>query len=94
MGYIEDHHDDEMHEAYLKSQSKNKSLKIIELEDRTVLKDGRKIYAEISLNPNKDYNWVVYFRGGVALSGYQTKELAISRANRMFNEWNNTILSL
>lgn len=66
-------------------------LKIIEADDKTILKNGRKKYAEIVFNPNKDYKWVIFFHDGVALSGFETKELAIERANKMFEGWNRFI---
>jgi hypothetical protein len=71
-----------------------RTLKIIEINDSVILKDGRKKYAQISFNKNPEYNWIIYFRGGLALSGYKTKELAIERANRMFNDFHNMINSI
>lgn len=68
-------------------------LKIIEVDNTTILKNGRKKYAEICFNTNPDYKWVIYFKGGMALSGFNTKELAIERTNKMFEDWQKLIIS-
>jgi ABC-type molybdenum transport system ATPase subunit/photorepair protein PhrA len=68
------------------------TLKVIEINGHIVLKNGRKKYAQISLNSNPDYKWVIYFQGGMALSGYKTKELAIARAMKMFEDWKNVMV--
>ena len=51
--------------------------------DKTVLKIGRKIYATITENKNPDYKFMIWFQGGVALSGYETEQRAIERAEKM-----------
>jgi len=66
-------------------------LKAIEKNGKTVLKAGRRTVAEVIYNTNPDYKYCLYFKGGICLSGYETKEAAIERAERMQIEWNNTI---
>lgn len=56
---------------------------ILKKEGETILKTGRKIYATVSKNPNPEYNWTVYFRTGISLSGYKTEDDAIKRAEKM-----------
>ena len=72
----------------------NNELRVIEKDGETILKDGRKTYATICYNQNPDYKWVLYTKGGLALSGYETKEEAISRAQKMFNDWRGVVSSL
>ena len=63
-------------------------LKIIKQEDQTILKNGRKVYATVSYNKNPDYKWILWLKTGIALSGYNTEEEAIERANKMLKDWN------
>lgn len=65
------------------SVNESDTLKQIKKGDSIILKRGNKIYATISQNPNKEYNWTVYFQKGPALSGYKTKKDAIARAQKM-----------
>jgi len=51
--------------------------------DKTVLKIGRKIYATITENKNPEYKFMIWFQGGVVLSGYATEQKAIERAEKM-----------
>jgi len=67
------------------------NLKVIETEINTILKDGRKTYATISFNENPDYNWILWMKGGWALSGFKTKQDAINRANELNSGWKETI---
>lgn len=62
--------------------------------DTVILKRGRKIYATISQNTNPEYNWMVWFKTGMALSGYSSKEAAIIRAKKMNNDVDNILSSL
>ena len=79
-------------DKYIGSESVNEeSLKQIKKGDSIILKRGNKIYATISQNPNKEFNWMVYFKTGGALSGYKTKEDAIKRAQKMADSWSNTL---
>ena len=64
-----------------------KNLTVIKQEDQTVLKNGRKIYATVSYNKNPDFQWVLWLKTGIALSGYSTEEKAIERANKMLLDW-------
>ncbi len=63
------------------------ALKIIKQKDQTMLKNGRKIYATVSYNENPDYKWILWLKTGIALSGYNTEEEAIERANKMLFDW-------
>lgn len=69
-------------------------FKAIEKDGKTVLKIGRRSVAEVIYNTNPDYKYCLYFNNGICLSGYETKEAAIERAERMQTEWNNTISQL
>jgi hypothetical protein len=69
-------------------------LTILKTESCTILKNGRKTYAKIYLNPNPDYMYTVYFQNGPALSGYKTEQDAIDRANKMFESWKETISNI
>jgi len=71
--------------AEYKGESVNEedTLRQVKKGNSIILKRGNKIYATISQNPNKEYNWTVYFQKGPALSGYKTKEDAIARAQKM-----------
>lgn len=63
-------------------------------ENQTILKNGRKIYGSVSFNQNPDYKWVLYLKGSIALSGFNTEREAIDKANKMFAEWKNVIHSI
>jgi len=65
------------------SVNEGDTLRQVKKGNSIILKRGNKIYATISQNPNKEYNWTVYFQKGPALSGYKTKEDAIARAQKM-----------
>jgi hypothetical protein len=65
------------------SVNEEDTLNQVKKGNSIILKRGNKIYATISQNPNKEYNWTVYFQKGPALSGYKTKEDAIARAQKM-----------
>jgi hypothetical protein len=69
-------------------------LTIIEKENETVIKRGRKTFATISYNKNPDYKWVIYFKTNIALSGYETKEKAIERAEKMNESFNEVLTNL
>ncbi len=69
------------------------TLQITRKEGQTILKNGRKTYATISYNNNPDYKWTIYFKSSLALSGYDSEEKAIERAEKMFNDTNNIIQS-
>jgi len=71
-----------------------KELTIHESNEKITLKNGRKTYAEITLNNNPEYKWVIWFSRGGALSGYETKELAISRAQEMFDSVNKITIAI
>lgn len=67
------------------------NLTVIKQENKTILKDGRKIYATISYNKNLDYKWVLYLKNSIALSGYDNEQKAIDRANEMHNDFKNVL---
>lgn len=67
------------------------NLTVIKQENKTILKDGRKIYATISYNKNLDYKWVLYLKNSIALSGYDSEQKAIDRANEMHNDFKNVL---
>jgi len=66
-------------------------LKVIKTDEQTILKNGRKIYATVSYNKNPDYKWILWLKTGIALSGYNTEEEAIERAEKMLSYWQETI---
>jgi hypothetical protein len=66
-------------------------LKVIKTDEQTILKNGRKIYATVSYNKNPDYKWILWLKTGIALSGYNTEEEAIERAEKMLSDWQETI---
>ena len=72
-------------ESISKNESVNEAdtLRQVKKGNSIILKRGNKIYATISQNPNKEFNWTVYFQKGPALSGYKTKKDAIARAQKM-----------
>ena len=70
------------------------TLKITEQENKTTLKRNRKIFATVSLNKNPEFNWMLWLKGGVALSGFKSKEDAIERANEMNSSWNMQLKNL
>lgn len=69
------------------------TLKVTEQDNKTLLKDGRKTFATVSLNKNPEFNWMLWLKG-FALSGFKTKEDAINRANEMNNSWKEQIANL
>jgi hypothetical protein len=70
------------------------NLTVIKQNDKTILKNGRKVYATVSYNKNPDYKWILWLKNGIALSGYDTEQNAINRANEMHNDWQNAISNL
>ena len=70
------------------------SLTVLRKSDKTILKDGRKIYATITYNTNTDYKFILWLRGGVALSGFESDTDAIKRAIRMHSDWQETISNI
>ena len=70
------------------------TLKVITEDNKTTLKNGRKVYATISYNKNPDYKFVLYLKSGIALSGYETEQQAIDRANKMHNDWQNKLTTV
>jgi len=66
-------------------------LTITKQPDKTILKRGKKVYAEITYNENPDYKFVLWFKGGMALSGFETEQAAIDRANEMNQAWEDAI---
>jgi len=73
------------------SVNEGDTLKQVKKGNSIILKKGNKIYATISQNPNKEFNWTVYFKKGGALSGYKTKEDAIARAQKMSDSFKSVI---
>lgn len=69
-------------------------LTIIKKDAEIILKNGKHKYATITFNPNPDYKWVLWMKGGFALSGYESEQKAIDRANELNNGWNDTVKSL
>lgn len=69
-------------------------LTIIKKDAETILKNGKRKYATITFNSNPDYKWVLWMKGGFALSGYESEQKAIDRANELNNGWNDTVKSL
>ena len=72
----------------------DKILKVIEKDNVVTLKDGRRTYATIERLDNPDYNWTIFFNGGLAKSGFATKELAMKKAELAFKEWQNLLNEL
>lgn len=70
------------------------NLKEIQKEDKTILKEGRRTYATVSFNPNPDYKWMLWMKGGWALSGFSSKEAAIKRANELNNGFKEVLSSI
>ena len=62
---------------------KNKVLKQINMGNIVILKIGRKRYATILQNINKEFKWCIYFERGITLSGYDSKDAAVQRAYKM-----------
>lgn len=58
------------------------------------LKLGRRTYATVSKNVNPEYNWMLWLKGGIALSGFSNEQAAIDRAEQMHNSWRDTVKSL
>lgn len=70
------------------------NLTAIKQENKTILKDGRKIYASVSYNKNPDYKWVLYLKNSIALSGYDSEQKAIDRANKIHDDFKNVLDNL
>lgn len=62
---------------------KNKVLKQFNIGNNIILKIGKRKYATILQNINKEFNWCIYFERGITLSGYSSKDAAIQRAYKM-----------
>ena len=82
---------DEKYISLQESVNEGDTLKQVKRGNSIILKKGNKIYATISQNPNKEFNWTVYFKKGGALSGYKTKEDAIARAQKMSDSFKSAI---
>ena len=59
---------------------------IVQSDEQIILKCGRRKYATISQNKNPEYNWCLWINS-ICLSGYNTPEEALKRAEKMKTEW-------
>lgn len=70
------------------------ALTIIKKDNTTILKSGRKTYGTISFNKNPDYKFVLYLKNSFALSGFESEEAAIKRANELKDSWQSVLSSI
>ena len=61
------------------------NLTFIKTDTATIVKNGRKKFAEITYNKNPDYKFCIW-QNRICLSGYETEEIAIQRVNSLFQE--------
>jgi hypothetical protein len=69
-------------------------IKRIDMGNIVILKIGRRKYATILQNINKDFNWCIYFKKGLTLSGYESKDAALQRAYKMNASFQDVINNL
>ena len=83
-----------MTHPYIFPKPKNKpmktQLKITKTETATIIKRGRKKFAEITYNKNPDYKFCVW-HNRVCFSGYETEERALEKVFRLNEDWQNLI---
>ena len=60
-------------------------LNFIKTDKSTIVKNGRKKFAEVTYNKNPDYNYCIWFNR-MCLSGYATEEIAMQRVNSLYQE--------
>ena len=65
-------------------------LKIIKTEHATIIKRGRKKFAEITYNKNPDYKFCVW-HNRVCFSGYETEGKALEKVFRLNEDWQSLV---
>jgi len=60
-------------------------LSFIKTDKSTIVKNGRKKFAEVTYNKNPDYNYCIWINR-ICLSGYATEEIAMQRVNSLYQE--------
>ena len=65
-------------------------LKIIKTEHATIIKKGRKKFAEITYNKNPDYKFCVW-HNRVCFSGYETEGKALEKVFRLNEDWQSLV---
>jgi hypothetical protein len=60
-------------------------LKFIKTDNSTIVKNGRKKFAEVTYNKNPDYKYCIWLNR-ICLSGYETEEIAMQRVNSLYQE--------
>jgi hypothetical protein len=68
-------------------------LKFIKTDNSTIVKNGRKKFAEVTYNKNPDYKYCIWLNR-ICLSGYETEEIAYNRVNSLYQEQLNLISHL
>jgi hypothetical protein len=68
-------------------------LKFIKTDNSTIVKNGRKKFAEVTYNKNPDYKYCIWVNS-ICLSGYETEELAIERVHFLYKQQNEFINEL